>query len=264
MACMDTPEHTLTIKIQNRDPVELGDLTQGLFALADEYRRFMPRHDTARFSADGDCRLYIKAVRSGSIEIDLVAMAPLALPFMENSNTVLDFFGYLRAGLEWLSGRDVAPPQPALEKPNLENFSKLVNVVAKDRGAQYVVINQTNNFYINSTEARAIRESADDEISKLKEPVAGLREGVVLYWYQARNTSASAAGDRSIVESISKRPVKTAFRNDDIKCQMLFKDENPFTQAYVVDVMVESVQDRPVLYTILALHDVIDLPEAGD
>lgn len=59
-------EHTLTIRIENRDPVELADLTQGLFALADEYRRFIPRHEPSRFSADADCRLYIKQVRSGS------------------------------------------------------------------------------------------------------------------------------------------------------------------------------------------------------
>lgn len=255
-------EQTLTVKIENRNPVELGDLTTGLFALADEYRRFIPRHEPSRYSADADCRLYVKAVRSGSIEIDLVAMAPLALPFMENANTVLDFFGYLRDGLSWLAGKDVPPPTPVLEKPNLENLSKLVNVVAKDRAAQFIVINQENHFHLTSTDARAVREGAEEAISQLRLPVAGLREKVVLYWYQARNTSGSAAGDRAMIESVSRYPVKTAFRNDDIKCQMLFKEENPFTRGYVVDVMVESVNDRPILYTILAVHDTLELPEA--
>ena len=253
-------EQTLTVKIENRDPVELGDLTTGLFALAEEYRRFIPRHEPSRFNADADCRLYVKAVRSGSIEIDLVAMAPLALPFMENANTVLDFFGYLQSGLAWLSGKDVPPPTPVLEKPNLENLSKLVNVVAKDRGSQLIVINQENHFHLNATEARAVREGAEEAISQLRLPIAGLREKVVLYWYQARNTAGSAAGDRAMIESISRTPVKTAFRNEDIKCQMLFKEENPFKRGYVVDVMVESVNDRPVMYTILAVHDTLELP----
>lgn len=254
-------DQTLTIKIENRNPVELGDLTTGLTSLADEYRRFIPRHEPSRFSADADCRLYVKAVRSGSIEIDLVAMAPLALPFMENANTVLDFYQYLKDGLLWLAGRDIAPPTPALEKPNLENLSKLVNVVAKDRAAQFIVINQENHFHLNSTDARAVREGADEAISQLRLPTAGLREKVVLYWHQARNTAVSTAGDRAMIESVSRSPVKTTFRNDDIKCQMLFKEENPFTRGYVVDVMVDSIQDRPVLYTILAVHDTIELPE---
>lgn len=254
-------ENILTIKIQNRDPVELGELTSGLFSLADEYRRFIPRHEPSRYSADADCRLYVKAVRNGSIEIDLVGMAPLALPFMENANTVLDFFGYLRDGLSWLSGKDVPPPSPVMEKPNLENFSKLVNVVAKDRAAQIVIVNQENHFHLNSTEARAVREGADEAISQLRLPIAGLREGVVLYWYQARNTSVSAAGDRAVIESVSRLPVKTIFRNDEIKCEMMFKEANPFKRAYIVDVRVDSVQDKPVLYTILALHDTLEIPE---
>lgn len=253
-------EQTLTIKIENRSPVELGDLTAGLFSLSDEYRRFIPRHEPSRYNADADCRLYVKAVRSGSIEIDLVALAPLALPFIENSNTVFDFYGYLKSGLFWLAGRDVDPPAPVMEKANLENLSKLVNVVAKDRGAQFIVINQENHFHLNSTDARAVREGVDEAIQQLRLPTAGFREKVVMYWHQARNTTESTAGDRAIIESVSRLPVKTAFRNDDIKCQMLFKEGNPFTHGYVVDVMVESIQDRPVLYTILAVHDTIDMP----
>lgn len=257
-------ERTLTVKIDNRDPVELADLTQGLFALADEYRRFIPRHEPSRFSADADCRLYVKAVRSGSIEIDLVALAPLALPFLENANTVIAFHGYLRDALHWLAGRDVPAPEPALEKANLENIGKLVAPIAKDRAAQINFITQHNHFHLSSTDARAVREGAEEEIGKLRLPVAGVREGVVLYWHQARNTSGTTAGDRAIIESVSRYPVKTAFRTDDLKCQMLFKVENPFTRAYVVDVMVETVQDKPVLYTVLALHDLLELPAVPD
>jgi hypothetical protein len=251
---------TLTLKIENRNPVELGDLTAGLYALADEYRRFLPRHVPSRHGADADCRLYVKAVRGGSIEIDLVALAPWALPFMENANTVLDFYGYLRDGLFWLAGRDVAPPSPALERPNLENLGKLVAVTAKDRASQLIIINQENHFHLTATDARAVRDGAEEAIGQLRIPVAGLREQVVLYWYQARNTAGTAPGDRAIIESVARHPVKTAFRAEALKARMLFKEENPFRRAYVVDVMVESVQDKPVLYTILACHDVIDLP----
>jgi hypothetical protein len=252
-------ETKLTITLKNKQPVELADLTLGLFALADEYRRFVPRHPVARTQADRDCRLYIKEVRSGSIEIDLVAMAPLALPFIENANSVVEFARYLKDAYEFLAGRSDQPPDPAPDKANYENLSKVVSVVAKDRGAQVNFVADTITFHLSSTDARAIREGASQEISALRIPVAGLHEKVVLHWYQARNTTESTAGDRAVIESLGRMPVKTVFRSEELKCRFLLEEENPFKRAYVVDVIAECVDDRPVLYNILRLIDTIDL-----
>ena len=36
---------------------------------------------------------------------------------------------------------------------------------------------------------------------------------------------------------------------------MLFEDKNPFRMAYVVDVSVETIEGRPALYNVLAVHD---------
>lgn len=259
---MNTSQQTLTIRIQNKGPVELAEFTTGLTALADEYRRFIPRHESSRHVADADCRLYIKSVRSGSIEIDLVAMAPLALPFMENADTVLSFCGYLKQAYAWLAGRDVEKPEPVPDKANYENLRQVVSVVAKDHGAQINFITNHTHFHLDSTEARAVSAGAAHEIDLLKAPVAGLREQVVLYWYQARNTSVSSAGDRAIIESVSRFPVKTSFKHNDKKARMLLDEENPFKKAYVVNVVVESINDKPVLYTILDVLETMDMPES--
>ena len=37
--------------------------------------------------------------------------------------------------------------------------------------------------------------------------------------------------------------------------------QNPFLTGYIVDVMVETVRGRPVLYKILAYHGDVDIPE---
>ena len=34
--------------------------------------------------------------------------------------------------------------------------------------------------------------------------------------------------------------------------------------SFVVDVEIETIDDKPVLYTILRVHDVIDKPRQGD
>ncbi len=82
---------------------------------------------------------------------------------------------------------------------------------------------------------------------------------VVLHWYQARHDLSSKAGDRAIIESLSKKPVKVLFASDYLKAQMLFVEENPFEYAYLVDVMVETVNERPVLYKVIDLHDRLPL-----
>ena len=49
--------------------------------------------------------------------------------------------------------------------------------------------------------------------------------------------------------------VKVAFSDETIKAMMLFEDKNPFRMAYVVDVSVETIEGRPALYNVLAVHD---------
>ena len=108
---------------------------------------------------------------------------------------------------------------------------------------------------INSTEANAAQNSARKQIEKLKEPESRFHEKVVLYWYQARADASSTAGDRGIIESISPRPVKVICATDTIKFQMVLDDENPFKEAYVVDVFVETIKGKPALYKVIAMHE---------
>jgi len=113
---------------------------------------------------------------------------------------------------------------------------------------------------LNSLEANAAQNTAKREIELLHEPITGTKEKVLLYWYQARNDPRSQAGDRAIIESIYRGPVKAVFMNENVKAKMLLDTPNPFTHAYVVDVSVETVRDRPALYRILNVHEVIEKP----
>ena len=239
--------------------VDLADLTRSMSALADEYVRFLSRSENTWLSSEAKCRLYVKSVRSGSIEIDLLAMAVNALPFVEHANTVIGFTSYLKNGVEWLSGKKDKNQDDDLGKASLDAFKNLVGVTAKDSASVMVFVTQNNNFNIDSTQARAVRDGVALELEKTKTPVAGIKKNAVLYWYQARN-GLQAAGDKAVIESISRSPVKTMFQNDELKNEILLKTgQNPFKIAFVVDVIVESIDDKPILYTVQSLVDVIDL-----
>ena len=260
---MDKQSDKLEITIQNSRPVELFDLTYSFLGFADEYKRMISLQGDA-FAAR-EVRLYVQEIRSGSIIADLVALAPFALPLMDNANTIIDFGKYLGDGFSNLLGK--TEEKIRLSKASLENFSRIVAPIARDNGSQLNIqpvietINiQNQTININCTEANAIQNIVRQEIERLSEPSTGLHENVVLYWYQTRNDARSQAGDRAVIESIHPGPVRTIFNREVIKAEILQEESNIFKYGYIGDVQVETVRGIPVLYKITAIHGRVDLP----
>jgi hypothetical protein len=267
-AIKDAPieDTKLTVEIKNTRPIELLDLTDSLLSLGEEYKRFIaanPEHAETQ-----GLKLYIKEIRTGSVITDLVAMAasvyPVALPFISDTNNLIEFSKYLKSAYGYLTGKSNERVQ--LQKQDYTNLSKIVEPVAKDNGSQMnfsTVVNGNviNNFYINSTEANAAQNTARREIEQFREPETRVHNQVVLYWYRASRDTDKQVGDRAIIESISPSPVKTVFENEKTKAEMILSDPNPFLSAYVVDVFVDTIKGKPALYKIIHLHDRIDKPE---
>jgi hypothetical protein len=78
-----------------------------------------------------------------------------------------------------------------------------------------------------------------------------------------RDDPASAVGDRGIIESIHSFPVKVRFQGEEIKNRVLHAVENPFLYAYLVDVSVETIEGRPILYNVTAVHESIERPQSA-
>jgi len=247
------PEALLSISIQNTKPVELGDLTKSLSALADEFQRHLIENDPEASAAD--VRLYVREIKTGSIVADVIAISPQLLQGISYLNAVIGFAKHSKAAYDYLTGK--SNDKPELDKTSYENFANIVEPIAKDHGAQLNVNAPQGNVVINlnSTEANAAQNSARKEIEKLQSSTSRLHEKVLLYWYQARAEPTSKAGDKGIIESISPNPVKVICATDQIKLQMIFDLENPFKEAYVVDVIVETIKGKPALYKIIAVHE---------
>ena len=259
-------DQLLRIEIKNQRPVELVDLTNSYYCVADEYKRFM-------FLEYGDLpkdnvSLYVREIRTGSIITDLIGMAPVLPPIIAQLSdiaAVVQFGEYLKKGYDFLLGHSTDKPRN-FSKGNYENFSGFVEPIAKDNASQMNIQNINNNespiliFNLNSVDANAAQNSAKREIGILQEPSTGTHNNVVLYWYQAKKDIASHTGDRIIIESIYPFPVKAIFDNEIAKTKMLLGNDNPFMSAYMVDVAVETVKGKPVLYKILNMHERIEIP----
>lgn len=251
----------LTIEIKNRQPVELLDLAQSLNSLGEEYRRFLATGEQA--GKPDEIKLYVKEIRTGSIITELVALAPYSLPFVEHADTVIEYAKHLKTLYDWFSGKSEEKPQ-AMEKATLQNLSEILEPVAKEHSSQ-INIGAVNiqgdvivNMNLNSTEANAAQNGIRREIDAMKEPLTGVHEQVAMYWAQARNIPDNKAGDKARIESIYKGDVKVRFANDGLKATLLYEEPYPFKKVFIVDVAVETVNDKPVLYKVLNFHDAID------
>ncbi|MDX6385765.1 MAG: hypothetical protein QOK48_3338 [Blastocatellia bacterium] len=257
----------LTIEIENKNPVELVDLTNSFLSLGEEYKRFVSSHP--EFSEASDVRLYIKEIRTGSVKADLIAIATtaaVAIPFVTGANSVIGFAKHLKAAYDYFLGK--SDEKPSLQSAEYNNLSSIIEPVAKDRGSQINFITQNDNrttvyqtFNIDSRQANEAQNLIAKDRLQLKEPQTQPYRKKVLYWYQAKNDLLSRTGDKGIIESISASPVKIEFEDDAAKDAMLHGAQNPFLTGYVVDISVETIQGKPVLYKVLRYHGRVEPAE---
>lgn len=111
---------------------------------------------------------------------------------------------------------------------------------------------------MNSLEANAAQNAIQREQLRLREPSARAHEKVLMYWWQARNDITGHAGDKAKIESIYDCPVKTLFMDDSIKSAILLDEPYPFKKAFIIDVVVETIEGKPMLYKITRFHEAID------
>lgn len=253
----------LIFKIDNKQPIELIDLTKSLVSLASQFDKYTSKFGDSK--ENKEAKLYVKEIKSGSVIVELIELATVGMiPFIDNSNTIIDFASHLKSVAEFfIKGKG---NKPELTPSDYKELSTIINPVAKDSGSQLNVSttvngNVTLNFHLNSLETNAIQNLFKNEIESLKIPkqVDGTNERLVLTWYQARNDPKSVLGNKGIIEELSEKPMNIIFETDAIQEQMLHSDLNPFNTAFVVDVKIQNIQGVPRVYKILKLHEYFEI-----
>ncbi|MCC3159677.1 hypothetical protein LJ737_20720 [Hymenobacter sp. 15J16-1T3B] len=257
------PEAMLTVTINNTTPIELLDLSDSLQSLGRQYVRYLTKHN---IRVPDEARLYVQEIRKGSVVVELSdLMLPAAVLFSnpEHFNNLVDFSKNLRDIYRYFTGLGPKPKED-LKEADLRNYSNVLQPVAKDAGANIDFSGTFQNspivvFNLNSMEANAAQNGIEREIQRLRTvEVGGYHQKVVFYWHTLKNEQNNAAGDRGIIESLSPSPVKVVFAQEGLKQTIAFMaNKNPMLAGFVVDVHVETVQGKPVLYNIVAFHDVV-------
>ncbi|WP_454907592.1 hypothetical protein [Variovorax gossypii] len=251
----------LEVTINNVRPVVLTDLTLALLGVGQQFERFIENETTEQHGVGTE--LYVKDVRSGSIIIDLVAQALPLAPLLWSGGTLSEWLSYAKGVIEWLGGKLKDKPKD-LTKQDLKQWNNILEPVAKDPGSQMtfghveggVTIHQ---YIVSSEQANAAQNRIKRELAVLDEPRDDKQRKRIMTWYQTRFDEESPSGNKAIIESISKGPVKVIFENNAERKAMLEQDprfRKPWHRlAYLVDVDVQTINGTPKLYTITKVYD---------
>ena len=93
----------------------------------------------------------------------------------------------------------------------------------------------------------------------LNEPEDHTHRKRVMTWYQTKFDDTSQTGNKAVIESISKSPVKVIFENNAVKKALMAGDprfKKSWNElAYIVDVKVQTVQGIPKVYTVINYYE---------
>src|SRR5690554_554313 len=250
----------LEVTIKNDKPVVLTDLTLSLLSVNQQFQRFLESETNQDYQPNTE--LYIRKVRTGSIVIELVALAMPIIPLVWEGGPLTEWINHAKSILDWLLAKTDKKPKD-LAKIDYKQWNSILEPVAKDFASQLTfsvsdngrVINQ---FFINSSEANEAQNRIRHELEKIDEPDDQVHKNKVMTWYQTKFDAESHTGDKAIIESITKRPLKVIFENNAVKEAMLKGDprfSRPWHElAYLVDVEVQTINGVPKVYTVINYH----------
>ena len=258
----------LYVQIEYSEPVELNDFAKSMQGIADDFKQRQSSNPNE------PTKLYICEIKKGSIIATLAPLMPLAVDFIDGLDTVSSYVEYFKTVKNWLLGEKEEPEK--MNTTQLTNYSKIISPIVKDKAAQLNIgtINNTGNgnvninVTINHAEAVVTDQEARKQIAYLKakdfltdqmheipnDEIAGKHEYVVMYWDQL---AAIKTKDQGVIESLWPKPVKVVMTKE-IKNEIVHDAAFPFTKAFLVDVIVETIEGKPKLYKITKYHETID------
>ena len=270
----------IRLKLDIDEPVEIADFVSAFLAISAQYERYVAREHP---KTAGGARLFVREVRVGCIEADLVPQVVTALAVvggsivagMATANTVHEFVERWGGTLQRLGKRRGERLEGAT-KSELQSIMQQVAAVALVPGSKLELsaISTTNHGQevtalkvITSTEAAMAAENANYQRIEMEKTTDVDHKKVLLRLTRTdtrRGKVGKKAVEHAVIESISPRDLALIYASDlaeqRMRHEIVSENENVYWKGFVVDVNVEFSRGKPVAYRVMHVHNVIDLP----
>ena len=272
---MDTADAHLILRIETKSPVELNDFVAAFVGFGNQFERF---HGEECSTEQGNARFFVREVRAGSIVAELVPYVICAAPVLGGILTAVKHGNDLAKFVENYGGsirkyfRRGGREQKA-GKGEIADWLKTVEAVAHDADgslslAVYENGDQRAAFVFDTKQARQAERNLLDHRQELDRTTDADHSRVIMVFTRTNVTHAKAgkrSGELVQIDKIYPRPLPIVYAStlaeERIRHEIADADDNVYKKAFDVDVNVEMRSDRPVAYRLVAVHNVIDLPE---
>lgn len=276
---MDGGTSHILVKLDTRDPIEVGDFVAAFTSVARQYEQYMRE---ARPDLAAEARVYVREVRAGCIEAELV---PLLVAGFAHVMSAMDKITIVDGFARFYSAR-IAPyfnkggRLPDASKSDLKDFMGAVAAIANDPDGSATLSTVTYEdgersvraaLTFDTRQARAAEIELTAHRLEIEHTTQADHSRVLMTFVQSNIKSPTPnrrTGEQVLITSIHPKALPIVYAAElaeqRIKHEIKESPENVFLKGFVVDVNVEMRNSRPVAFRVTHVHDVIDLPGEGE
>lgn len=261
---------SIVFNLDLSQPIEISDFVAAFAGLGGQFERHIKKEHP---DLEGEVKVYVKEVRKGSIEAELI---PLAY------NTIITALDHHQIAVKFVKSLAKKVGVFRANGGRLENATKTelneiidtLAAVANDpdgkatvSAVHYKKTKTTTEFSMEMTasEARGAVKEIDAQMKEIEHVGDVDYMGMLLTFYQSNLKDAEKTGEKGIIEDVSPKPLAVVYASElareRIKSEMVSGDRNIYKLGFFVDVNVQTRNGKPVAYRIKAVSDVIELPE---
>lgn len=267
MENLNPTDTALLVHIEHSKPIEVTDFITSVNAVNSLFNCYKQKHEG--LSEMKEAKLYVEKIEHNCIDIFFCEVFSSSLiPFVENTNVMLEFAGYIKGIVDYFTKRE--GEKPDLSVGELKAIGDLTTITAGDFNGSTTIGavcksekgNVFNNCSFHFHEGNGMKNQTVVEMERMKEKGEDemIHKRVLMTIYQVRNDSDTNKGNKAIIDDIFKgKKVPVVFETDELKNKILYSEINPTTKAFQIDAKVQTVNEKPIAYKVMALHDIIDI-----
>lgn len=266
----------LLLNLKTRDPIELRDFVGGFAALGNQYEKFVAEQ---RPDLKGEANIYVKEVRKGSIEAELIVYVGGGLTVMLSMmDKLLIFEQFVQSVRLHISQYfEQGGRLKDASRSDLSDFNKTVAAIAHDPdaaaslSAAYYEDGERKireAFVFRTPEARVAEQEIDEHKREIEQKSSTEHRRVLMTFVRSSILDVQTgkrSGELVSIPAIHPKPLPLVYASDlaeqRIKHEIKDADENVYKKGFEVAVNVEIMNSRPIAYRIIEVHDVIELPD---
>lgn len=275
---MRSADAILTLRINTSQPIELDAFVGAFTSLAHEFKREIRANHP---EADGEPKVYVKEIRKGSYEADLIPYVAVAAPFIAQMDQVLIAEQFIRTWVSRITSLisgELGEWKPT--KSELATWTNATQAIATDPNANSTLEVATfeddkrkvrASFVFNTPQAIDAQKTIDATYRELEKPNHSDHQRVLMVFTRSDTGSAhigKKSGERVVIEEISSKSLAIMYASElaegRIKHEIRDSEDNIYKKGFAVDVNVRTVNGKPSVYAITHVHEIIDLPEENE